>query len=230
MQETHLKIALLEDNEVLAENTLSYLSLRNISVDAYESVEDFEEAIVDISIYQLILLDINLPGISWVDYLKKLRAQGNHIPIILLTSMNTSWDIVHGLEVGADDYVSKPFNFEELVARINMVVARKKWSQTRETSQIILADNTCIEIDREYKKVKKDQQVVYLPTLEYQLLDYFLRNRGKILSRDELYEQVWGEFDKYQLSRTVDVYVGYLRKKLWKDIIITKKWDGYFLP
>lgn len=230
MQETHLNIALLEDNEILAENTLSYLSLRNISVDVYESVEDFEQAIADISIYQLILLDINLPGISWVDYLKTLRAQGNHIPIILLTSMNTSGDIVHGLEVGADDYVSKPFNFEELVARINMVVSRKKWSQARETSQIILADNTCIEIDREYKKVKKDQQVVYLPTLEYQLLDYFLRNRGKILSRDELYEQVWGEFDKYQLSRTVDVYVGYLRKKLWKDIIITKKWDGYFLP
>ena len=144
--------------------------------------------------------------------------------------MNTSGDIVHGLEVGADDYVSKPFNFEELVARIKMVISRKKWNQTRESTQIILADESCIEIDREYKKVKKDNQVVYLPTLEYQLLDYFLRNRGKILSRDELYEQVWGEFDKYQLSRTVDVYVGYLRKKLWKDIIITKKWDGYFLP
>ncbi|MCH2189056.1 response regulator transcription factor [Candidatus Gracilibacteria bacterium] len=230
MQETTLKIGMIEDNEVLSENTAAYLELKGIQTDIYESTEDFEQKNTDVSVYHLILLDINLPGSSGVEYLQHLRARGDYIPVILLTSMNTSTDIVHGLEVGADDYVSKPFNFEELVARIKMVVARKGAVAPQDLTQIILKDGSSIEIDRSYKKVRKNSENIYLPTLEYQLLDYFLKNRGKILSRDELYEQVWGEFDKYQLSRSVDVYVGYLRKKLGKDIIITKKGDGYYLP
>lgn len=229
MKDEKLIIALIEDNEMLAENTQAYLALKDIWVYVYECVEDYEQRDnLEISV-QLLLVDINLPWKSGTEFLKEIRSVGNDIPFILITSMNTTTNIVEGLELGADDYVSKPFNFEELVARIKMVIARKGNRNNQKKIVLHLKEEVIIEIDREYKKVKKNGENIYLPTLEYGLLNYFLENRWKIIPRNELYEEVWWEFDKYQLSRTVDVYIGYLRKKLWKDVIITKKGDWYYI-
>ena len=229
MEISTIEIWLIEDNEMLAENTQAYLALKNIEVHIFESVEEYEGKAKNFTNIALLLVDINLPWKSWIEFLEHLRARWDNIPFILITSMNTTIDIVHGLDCWADDYVSKPFNFEELVARIKMVIARKWKSSSGKNVELQLKDSVVIEIDREYKKVKKNWENIYLPTLEYSLLDYFIENRWKIIPRDELYEEVWGEFDKYQLSRTVDVYIWYLRKKLWKDLISTKKWDGYYI-
>jgi DNA-binding response OmpR family regulator len=151
----------------------------------------------------------------------------------MLTSQNTSDDIVLWFKHWADEYISKPFNFEEFVARLNNLSKRSN-NFVSKTSLIEILDddqlNTIsLEIDMEYKKVQKNWVNIYLPTLEYKLLEHLVKNRWKIISRDILYEEVWGEFDKYQLSRTVDVYIWYLRKKLWKNSIQTKKWDWYFI-
>jgi len=229
MIDTQIVLVLIEDNEVLRENTKAYLTLKNIMVYDYESVEDFQSQGKQIQDIDVLLVDINLPGKSWIEFLQDLKQIWDQTPFILVTSMNTTSDIVQGLEFGADDYVSKPFNFEELVARIKMVITRKWMNNIADKIELHLNDDIVIEVNREFKKVKRNGENIYLPTLEYNLLNYFLENRGKIIPRDELYQEVWWEFDKYQLSRTVDVYIWYLRKKLSKDIIITKKWDGYYL-
>lgn len=224
------KVILIEDNKLLSENISMYLSLKDIEVKSFESVEEAEKNVNKLD-YNVLILDINLPWKSGLEYLEELRSKWFKKPIIMLTSNNTSNNIVEWFEKWADDYISKPFNFEEFVARIKNISRR---AQSYDIEKVILEiqENekiNNIEIDLEYKKIKKNWVNVYLPTLEYKLIEYLVKNRWKVISRDILYEEVWWEFDKYQISRTVDVYIWYLRKKLGKDVIKTKKWDWYFI-
>ncbi|MCP4523743.1 MAG: response regulator transcription factor [Candidatus Gracilibacteria bacterium] len=232
MTDKTLQIVLIEDNQMLSENITMYLKLKNIDVISFFSVEEASEFIENNG-FDILVLDINLPGKSGLEYLSELRQKGKTFPIIMLTSQNTSDDIVLGFESGANEYISKPFNFEEFVARLkNLSRLRNNYINKKVLIDIEnedLSNNIKIEIDLEHKKKKKNGVTIYLPTLEYKLLEYFIKQRGKIVARDTLYEEVWGEFDKYQLSRTVDVYIGYLRKKLGKNLIQTKKGDGYFI-
>lgn len=232
MTDKKLQIVLIEDNVMLSENISMYLNLKNIEVISFFSVEKANDFIEN-DTFDILVLDINLPGKSGLEYLSELRKKGKIFPIVMLTSQNTSDDIVLWFEHWADEYISKPFNFEEFVARLNNLSKRIN-NFVSKTSLIEILDddqlNTIsLEIDMEYKKVQKNWVNIYLPTLEYKLLEHLVKNRWKIISRDILYEEVWGEFDKYQLSRTVDVYIWYLRKKLWKNTIQTKKWDWYFI-
>lgn len=221
-----MNIALIEDNVLLWENIETVLKLKGIEVSVYTSVEEFDEELL--GKIDVLVMDINLPQKQGTEYLVELRERQVEVPIVLLTSQNTSSDIVAGFEKWADDYISKPFNFDEFIVRLQALAKRKKGIVSSNIRKVLI-EGIEFEIHPDMKRVKKDGEGVYLATLEFDLFLFLLEKRGKIIDRATIYEEVWWEFDKYQLSRSVDVYVWYLRKKLGKDIIKTQKSLGYFI-
>jgi DNA-binding response OmpR family regulator len=127
------------------------------------------------------------------------------------------------LELWADDYMNKPFDMTEFIARIKAILRRNNWFRSE---KIILNG---FEIYPDEEKVLKNWAQIGLSSLEFKLLMYFLKNKWKILNRQQIYEEVWWDFQEHMFSRTVDVYIWYLRKKLWKDLIKTKKWSWYYI-
>ncbi len=214
----------IEDNPILWKNLVKLLQLNwfdaELSTTSNEAIQKLKNWN-----YEFIILDINLPDESWFDLLKKLREEWNNIPILILTSRNTIDDKVKWLELGADDYMTKPFDMSEFIARIKAILRRQNWIKSEE---IIL--NNWIKILPSQQKVIKNWSEIWLSDLEFRLLMYLLKNKWKILSRKDIYENVWWDFEDYYFSRTVDVYIWNLRKKLWKDIIKTKKWVWYYIP
>ena len=212
-----MKILVVEDNYILAKNIVKYLSLQGAKG---EFVRTGEEGLTKLSeeTFSLVILDLNLPGMDGLGMLGKLRNElRSTVPVVILTSSSTSDDVIRGLEAGADDYVAKPFDYGVLLARIHAVVRRES-NDKAETAEI-----GGVRVDFSKKKAWNGGAEVLLSSLEFDLLAYFVRNRGSVLSRSDIYERVWGEFDAYAFSRVVDIYVGYLRKKFGKDFILTKK-------
>jgi DNA-binding response OmpR family regulator len=145
---------------------------------------------------------------------------------LMLTSLGTNDDIVNGLNMWADDYLVKPFEYSELLARMNAVLRRKMKNQSN--TLIRFWD---IELDFEKVEVRKSGRVVKLSKLEYNLFKYLMQNKWKTLRREEIYQAVWWEFNEdFMLSKTIDVYIWYLRKKLWKELIETKKAYWFLIP
>ena len=189
---------------------------------------DGEEALLlaGMNSYDLIVLDIMLPKKDGMEVLKELRAQGLSIPILILTAKDTLEDKVQGLDSGADDYITKPFAFAELLARIRALLRRGK--PTNETS-LTAAD---LMLDPATHKVQRAGKQIELTSKEYALLEYFLRNKGQVLTRTLINEHVWGyRFDTG--TNIVDVYVNYLRSKIDrgfdKKLIHTVRGVGYVL-
>ena len=217
-----MKILLVEDNNILSKNIKEYLKIKWISVEH----ELYWDRAYDLALknhYDVIDLDINLPWKDWLSILKDLRANHINTPVIMLTSRNTTDDIIEWLKTWADDYMWKPFSLEELVFRLEAIYRR-----TAQDKQNLIEINW-LEIDIEKRKVIKDWNIIDLSKLEFDLLKYLVQNRGKPIDRAELFEKVWWDFDEHMLSRTVDVYISYLRKKLGNDFIETKKWYGYLV-
>lgn len=163
--------------------------------------------------YDIVLLDIMLPDKNGIEVCRQVRAQGVETPILFLTALNTSDNIALGLNSGADDYLVKPFKFNELLARINAILRRTitKPEQAPVTVNIYrIAD---LEVNDDAKTVKRAGQLITLTATEYRLLMELLRNRGKVLSRVDLLESVWG-INFNMGTNVVDVYINYLRKKL----------------
>jgi len=219
-----MKILIIEDNDSLSRNLKTYFWLKNIKSEISNTWKDWLYK-ASITYYDAIILDINLPEINWLELCKKLREKWIDIPIIMLTSRWTKNDIITWLDAWADDYLIKPFDYEELLARINSLTRRSLKNKS----------NTLIKywdfiIDLEKKEVKKSWELIKLSTLEYDLFKYMSQNRNKLISRKELYEKVWWEFDwDFMFSKTVDVYIGYLRKKLGREVIETKIWFWYII-
>jgi two-component system, OmpR family, copper resistance phosphate regulon response regulator CusR len=166
--------------------------------------------------YDLIILDIMLPGKNGLEVCKEIRKSDKNIPILFLTALGTSENIVLGLENGGDDYLVKPFKFIELVARIKTLLRRSEHNQqiiqevNINTEFFLVGD---VEVNDYSKIVKVGGQEISLTSTEYRLLLFFIKNRNKVLSRVEILEEVWGvDFDMG--TNVVDVYVNYLRKKL----------------
>jgi DNA-binding response OmpR family regulator len=160
----------------------------------------------------LVILDIIIPKINGFDVCKKIRDMGyKEIPILLLTALSRTDNIVKGLDMGADDYLTKPFKFDELKARIRTLLRRK--NLTQEHSDVLsIAD---LELDQNYKTVKRADKEIVLTSTEFRLLEHFLMNPRKVMSRVDLLESVWGiEFNIN--TNVVDVYVNYLRNKIEK--------------
>ena len=178
--------------------------------------------------FDLIILDIMLPGINGLELCKIIKAQKPNTPVIMLTALGTTENIVNGLDNGADDYLIKPFKFAELFARIRMLLRRYSGVTTQD--QIItIAD---LQINLSAKTVKRNQQDIVLTATEYRLLEYMAKNKSKILSRIDILESVW-DIDFNLGTNVVDVYVNYLRKKIDKNadqkLIHTAVGLGYVL-
>lgn len=178
--------------------------------------------------YDILILDIIMPQMNGLEVCKKFRqTEGYRTPILLLTALGTSDDIVSGLEAGADDYLVKPFNFQELGARVKALVRRScndKSAQTLTCADLVLNCNT--------RKAQRGTREIELTVKEYRLLEYFLQNQGCVLSRMNLLKNVWDKnFDPN--TNIVDVYVNYLRAKIDKDfdkkLIHTVMGTGYIM-
>lgn len=177
--------------------------------------------------YDLVILDINLPLMNGYELCKEIRKKNNKIPIIMLTALGTPDNKLIGFEAGADDYVLKPFDFRELLARINVFLKRKNITIT-ETRKLNIAD---FEMDLDTKTVTRAGKRIDLTSKEFALMETFLQNKNKLLSREFIIEKVW-DLDFETGTNIIDVYVNYLRKKVDKDfepkIIHTKFGFGFY--
>jgi DNA-binding response OmpR family regulator len=179
--------------------------------------------------FDLAILDIGLPGLDGFDLLEQLRGAGSKLPVIALTARDSVTDTVRGLEGGADDYMPKPFRFDELLARVRLRLRDKAdTSSAGAAGDQRYLQHLGVRLDLHRREATRDGGTVELSAREFALAEMFLRHPGQVLSREQLLSHVWGyEFDPG--SNVVDVYVGYLRKKLGSDVIRTVRGMGYRL-
>lgn len=175
--------------------------------------------------FDLLILDINLPDKNGWKVLEEVRGRGEKMPIIILTARGDVSDRVAGLENGADDYMTKPFSLEELVARVRLRL-RDASSPKANEEMVLRIENVTLDLRK--RVVMQGDRTLDLSVREFALMEMFLRHPGQVLSRDRLLEHVWG-YDYDPGSNIVDVYVGYLRKKLKGDYIETVRGIGYKL-
>ncbi len=176
--------------------------------------------------YDAIILDVIVPMINGIELCKQIREEKPNVPILMLTALGTTEDKITGFDAGADDYLLKPFEFVELLARIKALVKRN--TNTIETSnKLKIAD---LELDLNKKVAERGGKIIELTSKEFNLLEYFMRNKGRVLSRSQINEKVW-ELDFDTGTNVIDVYVNILRKKIDKDfdkkLIQTKVGMGY---
>ncbi len=202
-------ILLVDDEPSIIQLGRLYLEREGFRV---EGVLDGESAlkIAAEKLPALIVLDIMLPKLDGFEVCRNLRAAGNQTPIIMLTARDEDIDKILGLELGADDYLTKPFNPRELVARVKAILRRADRSPTEDGKAIHLADLT---IDPAAREVRLKDQPIIVRTQEFELLRTLAEHRGKVLTREQLLQLAWG-FDFYGQTRTVDVHIAHLRKKL----------------
>jgi two-component system, OmpR family, response regulator QseB len=176
--------------------------------------------------FDLLILDLGLPGKDGLEVLEELRGQGEQLPIIILSARDDIQDKVAGFEGGADDYVTKPFRFEELLVRIRARLRSNGASgSTQEELELQVGG---IILDLRTRKAKVDDRWIELPSREFILAETLFRHPGQVMSREQLLDRVWG-YDYDPGSNIVDVYVGYLRKKLGSGLIETVRGMGYRL-
>jgi two-component system alkaline phosphatase synthesis response regulator PhoP len=176
-------------------------------ITAGDGVEGLERAFADSP--DLVVLDVMMPRMSGLDVCRQLKARRPSIPVIMLTARGQEVDKVVGLELGADDYVTKPFSIRELLARVKAVLRRAR-TLPREQEHLSFGD---VEVDLRKHQVQRRGQAVEFSAKEFQLLKYFLCHPGETLSRDRLLDEVWG-YDRYPTTRTVDAHIVRLRQKL----------------
>ena len=178
----------------------------------------------------VILLDVMLPEMDGFEVCRTLRAEGNNVPIIMITAREEETDKVFGLELGADDYITKPFNILELKARIRALLRRASMPAAGPSAAVI--ERRGLEIDTDKRAVRKNGRPVDLTAREFDLVELFIKNPGRVYSRDNLLNLVWG-YDYQGDERTVDVHIRRLREKIEDDpasprLIITKWGVGYY--
>lgn len=175
--------------------------------------------------FDLLILDLGLPEKDGLEVLEELRGQGQTLPIIILTARDDIHDKVAGLEGGADDYVTKPFRFEELLARVRVRLRHTATVRREEKDTLQVG---AISLNVRTRQATVGGKVVDLPAREFTMAEVFFRHPGQVLSREQLLDRVWG-YDYDPGSNIVDVYVGYLRRKLGSDLIETVRGMGYRL-
>lgn len=204
-----MRLLLVEDEKRFGSFLQKALQSESYAVDwLLNGREGYEQA--SIESYDVIILDINLPELSGLEIIKLLRDEGITTPVIMLTALGQVSDKVRGLDYGADDYVVKPVDADELLARIRSVLRRPKKSDPTIYRMSDLIVNTST------REVSRNGEQVKLTLKEYSLLEYLIRNASRVVARQELIDHVWdGDIDP--LSNTIDVYVGYLRTKIDKN-------------
>lgn len=221
-----MKILIVEDDLDLSRSIAKLLKTQKYSTDA---AYDGEEALdfLAVSSYDLILLDVMMPKMDGFAFLREIRAQGQQISVLMLTARDALEDRVTGLDTGADDYLVKPFEFEELLARIRALLRRRQPQVT--TNRIQVAD---VELDLSQKQVYRGGDMVDLTSKEYQLFEYLVSHQGQVISREQIREHIWS-FDYEGESNIIDVLIKNLRRKLDAgregSIITTKRGLGYVI-
>ncbi|WP_314347412.1 response regulator transcription factor [Fusobacterium massiliense] len=220
-----MRVLVVEDERDLNNIITKYLKKNNFNVD---NVFDGEEALdyLNSTEYDLVILDVMMPKINGHEVLKTMRKENNDTPVLMLTAKDGIDDKVKGLDLGADDYLIKPFDFDELSARIRAITRRKFGN----TTNILQIDNLIIDINK--KIVTRAGINIELTAKEYEVLVYLIQNKGHILSRDKIRDGVWN-FDYEGESNIIDVIIKNIRKKIAigdsKDLIFTKRGLGYVI-
>jgi len=222
-----MKLLVVEDEPNLLSIIRKGLSENNNEVSVAMDGKTALEMIQNHS-FDVVILDIMLPDINGIEICRRLRAAKNFVPILLLTALGTTENVVTGLNAGADDYMAKPFKFSELQARISALARRS--NQDHKPNDIISIDD--LEIDGRSKSVKRNGESIVLTAKEFKLLYYLAKNAGTILSREQLLDNVWDiNFDMN--TNVVDVYINYVRNKIDKPfqnkLIHTMKGLGYVM-
>ena len=222
-----MRILVVEDQPKTSQFVKRGLNEVGYSVDIAESGSAAESFMAS-SEYDLVILDVMLPDQSGIDTARHIRRDGFHGPILMLTALSTTKDKVNGLDAGADDYLTKPFSFEELLARVRALL-RRQTGNSQMSSTLKFSD---LEMDLIHRKVRRQNDEITLTAKEFALLEYFMRNPDRPLGRVSIAEHVWDiNFDSE--SNVIDVYVNLLRKKVdspyEKKLIHTVVGVGYVL-
>jgi two-component system alkaline phosphatase synthesis response regulator PhoP len=205
------KILIVEDEPNMVAGLRDNFEFEGYEVlSAYNGVEGLERALAESP--DLVVLDVMMPKMSGLDVCKQLKAKRPSIPIIMLTARGQEVDKVVGLELGADDYVTKPFSIRELIARVKAVLRRSR-TLPKEHDRYLFGD---ADINLHTCQVTRGGKDIELSAMEFELLKYFICHAGEVLTRDRLLEEVWG-YDSYPSTRTVDAHLVRLRQKLEPD-------------
>jgi len=222
-----MRLLVVEDEIHLLNIIKKRLTKEHYSVDACSDGEEAME-FIRMTPYDGIVLDIMLPGRDGISILKQMRKEGNYTPVLLLTARDSIEDRVKGLDTGADDYLVKPFAFEELLARIRVML--RKQGEIRPQEEIFTVSD--LAVDCKSHEVRRNGEKLELSSKEFSLLEYMIRNKGKVLSREQIESHIW-DYDYMGSSNMVDVYIRYLRKKIdepyEKKLIQTVRGAGYVL-
>jgi DNA-binding response OmpR family regulator len=221
-----MKILLVEDDPKISSFVKIGLESNNFLVDiAYDSA--IGEKLAFQRKYDVIILDIVIPGISGFELCKRIRNNNILTPVIMLTSLDSEEDKLTGFNCGADDYLTKPFSFQELLARIKAL--NRRYRESLVSPVLKIAD---LEVDTSLLKVTRGSREIALTATEYKILELLLSNKGKVLDRIVIAEKIWG-FSFNSGTNVIDVHINSLRKKIDKDsskkLIHTKKGFGYFI-
>jgi two-component system copper resistance phosphate regulon response regulator CusR len=220
-----MRVLVAEDHASLARSIANGLREEGYAVDL---TFDGDEALryAQDNPYDCIVLDVMMPGKTGWQIVESLRRKGSTTPILFLTARDTVEDRVKGLNLGADDYLVKPFSFDELLARVRAIIRR---GHNRPSQMLKIAD---LEIDTAAKVVRRGDQPITLSAREYALLEYLALRSGEVVSRSEIWEHLYDQNDE-TVSNVVDVYIGYLRSKIDRDhelkLIHTRRGMGYVL-
>ncbi len=222
-----MKILLLEDDMILTSELKKFLESHSISCDNVYDGAQFLERFKNDS-YDLYLLDINVPKIDGLKICEHIRTQNKTTPIIIISAMGDLQDKKNAFERFADDYLVKPFQFDELLLRINSLLRRSNW-ENHSQDIITIGD---LSINKSEQIVKRNNTIILLTLKEFQLLVYLAEANGKIVSKQQITENVW-EHNFSTNTNTVEVYINFLRKKIDKDyeskLIHTRSGFGYYL-
>lgn len=219
-----MRILVVEDEHRIAQAIKQGLEQEAYAVDlCFAGDEGLRAATTED--YDVILLDVMMPGMDGIAVCRNLRQQGIHTPVLLLTAKDQSHDIVNGLDAGADDYLPKPFSFEVLLARVRALLRRPAETQ----QEVLRADN--LTLTPSSRRVVRNNQPINLSAKEYGILEYLLRNKGRVVSKNNIISHVW-DFDADVLPNNVEVFITYLRNKVDKPfhdapLIKTVRGFGY---
>lgn len=218
-----MKILVIEDNQELCRQIKSTLEHAMYVVDSvFDGVEG--HFLGESEKYDAVILDLGLPKMDGLDLLEKWRANGNHVPVLILTSRHTWREKVAGLRAGADDYLAKPFEFEEMLARLEAIIRRA----TGHASPILKCGCGRVVMDTTSARVTMDGNLVQLTALEYRTLEYLMQHAGEVVSKTELTEHIYDQdFDRD--SNVIEVLINRLRGKVCPDMIVTRRGLGYQL-
>jgi DNA-binding response OmpR family regulator len=220
-----MKILIVEDEPKVASFIKKGLEENNYEAEiAYDGISG--EKLARLYRYNLFILDVIIPGISGLDLCRKLKQMNENVPVLMLTALGTTDDKLMGFDAGADDYLVKPFEFRELLARIK-VLLKKAEQMPHEINKLVFDD---LELNLDNKIARRGDVSIELTAKEFLLLQYFMKNKGRVVSRNDIAENVW-DIDFDFGTNVVDVYVNFLRKKIDKGfpkkLIHTKVGFGY---